>query len=404
MRYIDQIEVANKRVLVRVDFNVPLKENGDIASDTRLKQALPTINYLLENNAKVILISHRSKKTEEKREITKKASIWRKLFSSRKKEGSLVVVKQRLSSLLKKEVKFIDDCIGEKVEKEISNMKERDILLLENLRIYKEEEECKEEFAKKLSSLADVYINDAFSVAHRNHASIALLPRMIPSAAGIIMEKELRILSRVKKSPERPLAVIIGGAKVQSKIKVIKHFLKEADHVLLGGKIINTILVVKKINLNSPWPEKEIVDAAEGIELTSPKMHFPVDVDVSSDKTGETYIRETAPGRVREEEDILDIGTETRRMFREIISGAKTIVWAGPMGYFEEKNFEKGTREIALEISRNRQAIKIIGGGDTGNAISKFGFSDEMDHISCGGGALLTYLSNGFMPGVDALS
>ncbi len=399
MRYIDQIEVKKKYVLLRVDFNVPLGKNGKIANDMRLRQVLPTINYLLENKAKVIIISHRSPKPLK----GEKRSFWGRLFSRSLKEGSLVVAKDRLSSLLKRDVKFVNDCIGENVKKEIAKMKEKDVLLLENLRFHEGEEGCLEEFAKELASLADVYINDAFSVAHREHASMVLLPRFIPSAAGIMMEKELRVLSRVQKNPESPVVVIIGGAKIKSKIKVINYFLKEADHVLIGGKIVDTILAVKKINLSSPWPSEDIVDVVEKMEITSPKLHLPLDVSVSSDKTGEAYVRETAPGRLRQEEDILDIGTETRKMYKEIIRDARTIIWAGPMGYFEEKRFSKGTHEIAAEIARNHGAVKIIGGGDTSNAILKFGFSDKIDHISCGGGALLNYMSKGPMPGVEAL-
>ncbi len=368
-----------KCVLVRCDFNIPLESEEKMLENPRIRQAVPTVKYLLKKKAKVVLLSH---------------------FSSGK---SIAPLKEVLSSAFKKKVNFVPECIGEKVKKKIDEMEKGEILLLENVRIYKEEKENSLWFGKKLASLADIFINDAFSVSHRNHASLTKIPRFIPSAMGILMEREIKVLEKVKKNPKRPIVAIIGGAKVESKISVVNYFLRTADHVLLGGKIANMVLIVRRIAFNLPWPDTKIRKAVEKIEHTSPKLHLPVDVIASVDNTGERETRETAPAKVSEKEDIFDIGQETRRLYGDIISEAGTIIWAGPLGFSEKEVFAKGTKEVGAYVIENEKALKVVGGGDTGKAFQQFNLLHRMDLISYGGGAMLTYISGGKMPGIEAL-
>jgi len=380
------IDVKNKRVLVRCDFNVPLSKKGDVGDDFRIKQAVPTIEYLIKNKAKVILMSHldepRGKVVETLR---------------------LTPVQEKLTECLGFPVTKASDCIGEEIEKQTERMKEGEVLLLENLRFHKEEKENDRNFSKKLAKLADIYINDAFGVSHRAHASIVGVPKYLPSGAGLLLEKEVKILSRVLEKPWRPLVAIIGGVKISSKTKVIKQFLEKADHLLIGGKIANAILIIKGICVGRPWPSEEAVKEITKFDLTSIKLHLPIDAIASPDETGEFYVRETGPGKVRKDEKLLDIGPETIKIFSKIIEDAKMIIWSGPLGRFEEPLFEKGTKVIAEKIAKNRQAFKIGGGGETISALSKFGLREKFDHISTGGGAMLEFLSGEELPGLKAL-
>ncbi|MBM3250991.1 MAG: phosphoglycerate kinase [Candidatus Nealsonbacteria bacterium] len=368
MKTLKDLDVKNKRVLVRCDFNVPLDEKGEINDDFRIKQTLPTIEYLLKNKARVILMSHLGD------------------------GGSLQVIQKRLEKYL-----GVPVLLGKK------KAGEGEILLLENLRFHKGEEKNDEKFAKGLAKLGDVYVNEAFAVCHRPHASIIGVPKYLPSAAGFLLEKEIKILSRVLEDPWRPLVVIIGGLKIESKIKVIKQFLEKADQLLVGGKIAEPILIVKGICVGRPWPLEEVVKEIEKFNLTSTKLHLPIDALVSPDETGEMYVNEAAPGRVRKDEMLLDIGPETIKMFSKIIKEAKMIVWAGPVGLFERPFFEKGTKAIAEQIVRNYKAFKIVGGGDTLSALKKFGLRDKFDHISTGGGAMLAFLGGEELPGLKIL-
>lgn len=379
-----ELDIKNKRVLVRCDFNTPLNEKGDIRDDFKIKQAIPTIKYLIKNKAKVILISHLGD-------------------PEKGQKFSLKPIALRLGELLETEVKFLDDCVGKDIEKQTLEMKTGEILLLENLRFHKEEKENDRDFAKELSKMADVYINDAFGCSHRTHASIVGIPKYLPSGAGLLFEKEVRILSKVLENPWRSLVAIIGGAKISTKSRFIKRFLEKADHLLIGGKIANTILVVKGICIGRLWPSEEIVKEVRKFNLTSTKLHLPVDAIVSPNKTGKVYIRESAPGKVRKDELLLDIGPETVRIFSRIIEDAKMIIWSGPLGFFENSLFEKGTRDIAEKIVKNHQAFKIVGGGDTVFALAKFGLRDKFDHISTGGGAMLSFLSGEKLPGLKVL-
>ncbi|GAF87327.1 unnamed protein product, partial [marine sediment metagenome] len=280
-----------------------------------------TINHLVENEAKVILISHFGQPKEKDIKY------------------SLKPIGLKLEKLLDKNVKFLDDCKGGKIEKEIENMKAGQVVLLENLRFYPGEKENDLKFAKALAKLGDIYISEAFSVAHRNHASIASLPKLIPSGIGFLFGREIMALTKVKQNPARPLVVIIGGIKISSKIKVIEKFLSKADHLLLGGKIANIILRVKGICLGKPWPEEDVIKIIEKLKLTDTKIHLPVDVVVSPNESGEVYIRETGPGSVRKEEGIFDIGPETIKTFKKIIEEGKTIIWSGALGMAENEKF-----------------------------------------------------------------
>lgn len=384
---VKNFDIKGKKVLLRCDFNVPLNDEGKIRDDFRIKQGLPTINYLVEGGAKIIIMTHLGSPKGKKVDNLK-----------------LDVIKDRLSEILNKPVNKISDCVGKKVKEEIEKMKEGEIILLENLRFYKEEEKNDPKFALKLAENGDIYINNAFSCSHRNHASIVEITKYLPSGAGILFQKEIKILSKVLNDPWRPFVAIIGGVKISTRTKLIKNLLEKADHVLFGGELANIILRVKGICVGKPWPEKdETVEEVEKIDITSPKVHLPVDVVVSPDMKGDTYVKEVAPGLVRKEELLLDVGSETINMFSEIIKDAKMIIWSGPMGLFEEAIFEKGTKRIGEIITRNHKAYKIVGGGDTLYAVSKFGLSEGFDHISTGGGALLSFLSKEELPGIKAL-
>jgi phosphoglycerate kinase len=391
MKTLKDFDFKNKRVLVRCDFNVPLDEKGKILDDFRIRQTIPTIEYLAKRGAKIILMSHLDEPEGRVIESLRLTPIEEKL-------------KEYFGHLITK----ANDCIGKKIENQISKMRAGEILLLENLRFYKEEKKNEKNFAKKLAKLADLYINDAFGACHRAHASIVGVPRYLPSGAGLLLEKEIKVLSQVLKKPWRPLVTIIGGVKISSKIKVIEKFLEKADHLLLGGEIANAILASKGILVSQPMPEPEIIKIIEKIDLTWSKLHLPVDVLISLADldTGlkEGYLRQGGPGQVKKEEKCYDIGPETIKIFSRIIKEAKMIFWSGPLGMFEKEEFSQGTKNIAQIIARNHQAFKIAGGGDTISALNKFNLLDKFDHVSTGGGAMLEFLSQKELPGLKALS
>ncbi len=379
-----------KRVLVRCDFNVPIK-NGKVLDDFKIQRTLETISFLKKAGAKIILTSHLGSplKTERKKQ--------------RLKEFSLKPVQKKLQDLLKEKIRFSKRCIKRKAKKEIKRLKNGQILILENLRFEKGEKENNEKFAKELAKLGDVYINEAFSTCHRNHASIVFLPKLLPHFVGLNFEKEIEVLSRISQNPKHPLVVIIGGIKIASKIGVIKKFLEVCDHLLLGGKIVNNILTVKGISIGKPWPEEKVVEIIKKINLTDPKVHLPIDVLVSPDISGEVYVRNTGPGSVRKDEGIFDIGIETINTFSEIIKQAQTIFWSGPLGVFENEKFEKGTQEIAKIIGESKDAFTVAGGGDTVRALKKFNLLDNFSFVSTGGSAMLAFLTGEKLPGIEAL-
>jgi len=395
MKTIKDLDLKNKKVLVRCDFNVPLDDKGNILDDFRIQKALPTIKYLRENKAKIILMSHlgRPQKIEDK--------------NLRVKKFTLRPVALRLEKLLGEKVKFLPDCVGQEIKKEVEKMKEGEIILLENLRFHKEEEEGEKQFAKQLAELAEVYINDAFGVCHRDHASVVGVPQYLPSAAGLLVEKEVKVLSRVLKEPWSPLVVIIGGVKTDTKMKPIEYFLEKADHLLLGGRIANIFLRAKEICISKELPPREITERIKKINLTNPKLHLPIDAIISLEDMErglkEGYFREAAPGLVRREEAIYDIGPETIKVFSKIIKEAKMILWNGPLGVFEKEPFSRGTKEIADAIIRNYPAFKIVGGGDTISFVSNSNLLNKFDHVSTGGGVTLDFLTGEKLPGLEVL-
>lgn len=384
MKSLRDYNFKNKRVIVRCDFNVPI-EQGKVLDNFRIKKSIETIRYLQERKAKIILITHLG-------------------ISQKNEKASLKAIQKELEKLLGKRIKFSKKVLSRESKRKAKRLRAGKILLLGNLRMEKGEEKNDEKFARKLAQFGDYYVNEAFSVSHREHASIVLLPKFLPHAIGLGFKKEIEVLSQISKNAQRPLCVIIGGIKIDSKIRVIEKFLHKADHVLLGSYIANNILRVKGICIGRTWPSKEAVKIIEKLSLTNPKIHLPMDVLVSPDRTGELYIRETGPGSMRKDEDIFDIGGDTVRTFSKIIYEAKTIFWSGPMGLFENKKFSKGTSRIAEAISRNKQAFKVIGGGDTICAVKKFGFLEDFSFISAGGGAMLVFLSGEELPGLKALS
>jgi len=379
VKKLKDFDFKGKRVLVRCDFNVPLSPEGEILDDFRIRASFPTIKYLVENRAKIILISH---------------------LETKGKLMSLKPIAFRLGELLKKEVKFLPDCVGKKIEIETKKMESADIVLLENLRFYKEEEENNTNFAKEISKMGDFFINEAFSCSHRAHASIVGIPKYLPKAAGLLLEKEIKVLSQILENPLRPFTAIIGGIKIETKIKTILNILEKADHLLFGSKIGEVILAQKMILSGREFPEEKLI---EKIDLTNPKIHLPLDGKIALKNLEENYLRTGGIGTLKKEEEIFDIGPETTRLFKEIIKEAKTILWSGPLGMFEDKRFEMGTKEITQAIVKNYSAFKVAGGGETILAINKFGLADKFDFISTGGGAMLEFLAGEKLPGLSAL-
>ncbi len=390
MKFLRDIDVKNKKVLVRVDFNVSFNESGKISDDFRIKTVLPTINYLKKQNSKIILISHLGR-----------PSLRQNL------KYSLKPVALRLEKLLKQKVKFIDDCIGQKVKKEVEKMKPRDILLLENLRFYSGEKENNLKFAKELANLADVFINDAFSACHRKHASVVAITKYIPSVAGFLLEKEIKNLSQVLQSPKKPLVLVIGGIKISSKLPLIKKFLKIADKILMGGALANTVLKAEGIEVGKSIMEKEMLKEVLKLPLKNRKIYLPLNGIVSGNFSKKGKAKTIGMDKIGKREMILDIGPKTIKIFSEIISQAKTIIWNGPMGYFEKREFRKGTEEIAKSILKNKKAKTIIGGGETISSLRQVsGFKFQVSgniFISTGGGAMLEFLSGKKLPGIKAL-
>ncbi|KKR03584.1 MAG: Phosphoglycerate kinase [Parcubacteria group bacterium GW2011_GWF2_39_13b] len=386
MQFLRNIDVSNKRVLVRADFNVDLDKDGRVIDDFRIKAVIPTIEYLIKNNAKVILMSHLG---------DPKAGVEEKL--------RLGPVQDKLMEYLDLSVVKADDCIGSEIEKWTQKMDVGEILLLENLRFHKEEKENDENFAKELAKMGDIYVNDAFSVCHRDHASVVAITKFLPSFAGLLLEKEMAVLKKAMEAPEHPLAIIIGGAKISTKIKIVKKFLNLADDILLGGALANTVLRAKGIAIGKSIVEEEMVQDVKNLEITNTKIHIPVDTVVSVDKGGKEESREAPVGKMEENELILDIGPETENLFSQVIKNAKTIIWNGPVGLFEIEKFAHGTEAVARAVA-NCQCYSIVGGGETICYINKLGLADKFSHISTGGGAMLKFMAGEKLPGIEALN
>lgn len=391
MRYLSRLssqKIKNKRVLVRVDFNVTLDGRGKILDDFRIKATLATIRYLIKNRAKVVLASHLSKSQLA-------------LDKKKNQKVSLRGIARYLSRLLGKKVIFVSDCRGEKVKKAVSSLKAGEVLLLENLRFCSEEEKNDAAFARDLAQLADFYVNDGFAVSHRAHASVVGITKYLPSFAGLLLEREIKNLNRLLKNPPRPLVVVIGGAKVSTKIKLIENFLERKADVLLGGVIANTVLCAKGLSLGKSLVEPEIIAELRKLKLPDVRLHLPIDVLVSrGTRSAKAFSR--AIGRVEDEDVIFDIGPETAELFGKIIKEAKMVVWNGPMGYFEKKEFSRGTAAIARVIALG-SGFSIVGGGDTVIILNKLGLLDRYSFVSTGGGAMLEYLAGKKLPGIEVL-
>jgi 3-phosphoglycerate kinase len=388
MNNIRNENIKGKKVLVRCDFNVPIDADGNILNDFRIRKFIPTLQYLKDNEAKIILITHLGQP------------------KTRDLKYSLKPVARRLWKIFGGKIKFVSDTIGKKVSKEIAEMKNGEIIFLENLRFYKGEESNDEEFSKELAKLADIFVQDGFGVCHRHHASIVGIAKFLPSFPGLLLENEIRVLSDTLVSPERPLVSIIGGIKVSTKTKVIKKLLEKSDHLLLGGKVANSLLISKGIYVKDllSSEEEELIDVAKEIDLSDSRIHLPVDGVIGLSGMDEDYSRIGAVGTLRKEEEILDIGPETIEKFRSILSEAKTVIWNGPLGYFEKAPFDKGTIEIAKTIGQNNSNVfSIVGGGETVEIIQKMGIEHQFDHVSTGGGSMLDFIAGKDLPGIKAL-
>ncbi len=384
---IRDVDVKNKRVLVRVDFNVPLDKSLRVTDDTRIRAALPTIRYLKEHGARAILCSHLGRPKGKTPEL------------------SLRPVAERLSQLLGVPVAIADDCAGPEVTKAVRQLKPGDVLLLENLRFHAEEEANKPEFAKELASLADLYVNDAFGTAHRAHASTEGVTHYLPAVAGFLMEKEIDFLGTALESPKRPLVAILGGAKVSDKIAVIERLLGLADLVLIGGGMANTFFKAQGYEMGQSLVENEKLDVAkELLKKGGKKLVLPVDAVVADKFAADAQSKVVKVNQVPADWRVLDIGPATAEEYKRRLAGAKTVVWNGPMGVFEFPAFAKGTVAIAQALAELKGATTIIGGGETAAAVEQAGLAGKMTHISTGGGASLEFLEGKVLPGVAALN
>lgn len=388
---IKDLEIKGKKIIVRCDFNVPIDEKGDITDDTRIRAALPTIEYILSNGGSMILMSHLGRPKGKPNP-----------------EYSLKPVAERISQLIGKGIKFADDdlVIGDATKNLAKELKQGEILLLQNMRFRKEEEENDENFSKELASLGDIYINDAFGTSHRAHASTAGIAAFLPSAMGFLIEKELKIMEETLEAPGRPFVVILGGAKVSDKIGIIENLIDKVDALIIGGGMAYTFLKSKGYEVGQSLLEEDKINLAAGLIEKAGKrgLEFLLPIDV-------VVAKKFAPDAEHWTVDIdsipktmmgMDIGEKTTEIFIKKMNNAKTIIWNGPMGVFEMPAFAKGTEEIARAMA-NSKAVTIVGGGDSAAAVEKFGFAGKMIHVSTGGGASLELLEGKVLPGIEAL-
>lgn len=383
------IELSGKKVFVRVDFNVPV-ENGKITDDKRIRETLPTINYLIEQGAKIILASHFGR---PKGQVVE--------------EMRLTPVAARLSDLLNKPVQKVDEAIGENVKAEVAKLNNGDVLLLENVRFYPGEEKNDAELAKQFAELADVFVNDAFGAAHRAHASTEGIAHHLPAVSGLLMERELDVLGKALSNPERPFTAIIGGSKVKDKIDVINHLTELADNIIIGGGLAYTFFKAQGHEIGKSLLDESKLDVVLGFiekaEKLGKKFYLPVDIVVSDDFSADANTQIVDIDSIPAEWEGVDIGPKTRAIYADVIKNSKLVVWNGPMGVFEIEPFAGGTREVA-EACANTEGYTIIGGGDSAAAAEKFNLADKMNHISTGGGASLEFMEGKALPGVVALN
>lgn len=383
-------DLNNKKVIIRVDFNVPMK-NGQITDDNRIRASLKTINYAIKNKAKVILMSHLGRiKTKEDR-----------------KQNTLEPVALRLSELLNQEVIFVDETRGEVLEDAISQLQAGEVLLIENTRFEDLNDNAESSNSKELgsywASLGDIYINDAFGTSHREHASNVGIASNLPNGIGFLIEKEMKELEEAIKKPKRPFTVILGGSKVNDKIGVIKNLVNIADYILIGGGMAYTFLKASGIEIGSSLLDKESIDfCTEMLSKYNDKIILPIDSINAKEIKENISARECFINEIKEDEIGLDIGYNTVKLFKQYLEKSKTIIWNGPLGYFEMEKFSQGTKKIC-EVLKNIDAKKIVGGGDTAAAVIKFGYEDSVSHISTGGGASLEMLEGKKLPGIEII-
>lgn len=388
---IKDVDVKGKRCLVRVDFNVPLNDEKQITDENRIDGALPTIKYLMEQGAKVILCSHLGRPKGE--------------FNMK---YSLAPIAKRLNELLDNKVTFANDVIGEDAKAKVANMKEGEVVLLENLRFHKEEEKNAPEFSKALAEFADIYVNDAFGTAHRAHASTAGVADYVKTAvAGFLIGKELDIMGGALDNPKRPFVAILGGAKVSDKIGVINNLLEKVDTLIIGGAMAYTFLVAKGYSVGHSLVELDKVELAKELlakaEAKKVNLLLPVDNVISKEFSNDAPFMTVDSTKIPDDYQGLDIGEKTQQIYAYAVKSAGTVIWNGPMGVFEMSNFANGTKAVAQALA-DSNAITIIGGGDSAAAVAQLGFADKMTHISTGGGASLEFLEGLILPGVACLN
>jgi len=386
LRQIEKTKVQGKGVILRVDYNVEVEKNGRLRDLTRLEATLPTVRWLLKHGAQVILVSHRGRP------------------QGRDKKLSLRPVVQPLERLLKRPIIFIDAPIfSQACATAIEQAKKGSVILLENIRFEPGEEKNSPVLARRLASFGDIAVNDAFADSHRAHASIVALSKQLPMYAGLLLQKEIMILSSLLQKPVRPYVAVIGGAKISTKLHLIKQLLKQADMVLLGGALANTLLRAEGIAVGASLIEPSMMKIAKGLRSTNSKLKIPCDVVVQTKKNNRVAIRTTAVGNIQPTERILDVGPDTIELFRRVLLTAKTVVWNGPMGVYEEPPFDRATIALAKVIGA-KKIISVAGGGETIDAIHRSGVSKKFSFLSTGGGAMLEFLEGKTLPGVRAVT
>ena len=390
VKYIDRAHINNKTVLLRVDFNVALTKSAKVADDYRIRQSIPTIKYLLSKKNKIILVSHLGRPADRESELSMRPVI------------------SHLNSLLKNSrVILVKDFTSDKGRKMIENQKHNEILMLENIRYYKGEQKNTVSFSKKLASIADVFVNDAFGVSHRNNASVTGITKYLSSYGGLLLKKEIETITKFLSNPKKPYVAIIGGAKISTKIEFVDKLLGYADFLLIGGGVADTMLKAQGYEIGKSYEDKAEEKLVRKLIILAKKkktqLILPLDVIVGNSISTDYSTEIRKIGDVPKNKYILDIGPETEAAFGSLIGKAKTIIWNGPIGYFENKLFRRGTDYIYYAITHNKSASSIVGGGSTLAAISKKEYLDKISHISTGGGAMLEFIEKGTLPGIEAL-